>query len=93
MANGRNKFTSISTTGFGAQSKQSGGRFYRKDGKPNIRRKGVRFFDRLSWFHILLDMPHWKFWLVLFAIYIGINLGFGTIYYSIGIDQLNGIKI
>lgn len=79
------------TTGFGERSTQSGGRFYRKSGKPNVVRKGIRFFDQLSWYHTMLSLRSWKFWLWLLIPYIFVNALFALAYYSIGVDHLNGI--
>ena len=80
------------TTGFGERGNQSGGRYYRKDGKPNVIRKGINFFDQLSWYHTMLSMPRWKFWLWLIVPYITVNAVFAFIYYSIGVDRLNGLE-
>lgn len=79
------------TTGFGEKSTQSGGRYYRKDGKPNINRKGIQFFDQLSWYHTMLALPGWKFWLWLLIPYIAVNALFALAYFSIGVEHLDGI--
>ncbi|MBO9683068.1 MAG: ion transporter [Flavisolibacter sp.] len=79
------------TTGFGERGTQSGGRFLQKDGKPNTIRKGLNFFDQLSWYHTMLTIPRWKFWLGLIVPYIAVNAVFAFVYYSIGIEHLNGI--
>jgi inward rectifier potassium channel len=81
------------TTGFGEKSTQSGGRYYRKDGKPNVIRKGIKFFDQLSWYHTMLSLPSWKFWLWLLIPYIVVNAVFAFVYFSIGVENLNGIDI
>jgi inward rectifier potassium channel len=80
------------TTGFGERSTMSGGRFFQKNGKANIVRKGLNFFDQLSWYHTMLEMSRWKFWLWLLIPYIVVNAIFAYVYYSIGIDHLNGIE-
>jgi inward rectifier potassium channel len=80
------------TTGFGERSTQSGGRFFQKDGKPNVVRRGINFFDQLSWYHTMLAIPRWKFWLWLIIPYIVVNAIFASIYYSIGVNHLNGIE-
>jgi inward rectifier potassium channel len=88
----RNKtFHSKLTTGFGEKSTAHAGRFYRKGGKANVERKGIRFFDKLSWYHTMLDLPGWKFWLWLLIPYIAINCLFGLIYFMVGIEHLNGV--
>jgi inward rectifier potassium channel len=80
------------TTGFGEKSTQSGGRFFKKEGKPNIIRKGINFFDQLSFYHTMLSMSRWKFWLWLIIPYIIVNALFAFLYFSIGVDHLNGMK-
>ena len=79
-------------TGFGNNSNSTGGRFINKDGKPNVIKKGVGILDRYSWYHTLLEMKLWHFGLLLFVIYIGINLVFAGIYYLIGINHLGGVN-
>jgi inward rectifier potassium channel len=92
MAVTKKKFTTELTTGFGERSTQSGGRYYRKDGKPNVVRKGIKFFDQLSWYHTMLSMPGWKFWLWLIIPYVIVNAFFAFVYYSIGVDHLDGLQ-
>lgn len=79
-------------TGFGTNSNSTGGRFINKDGQPNVIKKGVGILDRYSWYHTLLGMKLWRFGLLLFGTYIGINLVFAGVYYLIGIDHLKGVN-
>lgn len=80
-------------TGFGANSSDSGGRFFnREKGKADIVKRGVNILNRFSWYHVLLDMTLGKFLLFLFSIYIFINLVFAGIYFVIGIQHLSGIN-
>lgn len=79
-------------TGFGTSSKNSGGRFYNPGGGPNVVKRGVNLLDRFSWYHTMLAMPTGKFLLLLFMVYILINLVFAAVYYAIGIEHLGGIK-
>jgi inward rectifier potassium channel len=88
----KQKFTSELTTGFGEKSTQSGGRFFRKDGKANTVRKGIKFFDQLSWYHTMIAMPSWKFWLWLLIPYIIVNAVFAGVYYGMDVEHLNGIE-
>lgn len=92
MAQQKKKFRSEVATGFGERGTQSGGRYYRRDGKPNIIRKGINFFDQLSWYHTMLSLPQWKFWLWLIVPYIVINAFFAFLYFSIGVEHLDGMK-
>lgn len=85
------KATSEVNTGFGINSSDYGGRFVNKNGQPNVLKKGVGYFEKISWYHILLDMPRWKFLLTILLFYLFINLLFGFIYFLLGIDKLDGI--
>jgi inward rectifier potassium channel len=78
-------------TGFGTISSNSAGRFYRKDGAPNRVITGINVFERYSIYHFLLAIPSWKFLLIIFSFYIGVNVVFASIYLLIGIEHLNGI--
>jgi inward rectifier potassium channel len=86
------KATAQINTGFGINSSDYGGRFVNKDGRPNIEKNGVRFFEKISWYHTMLQMPRWKFLLILFLFYILLNMIFAAVYYAIGMEHLEGIK-
>ena len=92
MALNRKTFKSEITTGFGEKSALSGGRFYRKDGKANVIRRGINFFDQLSWYHTLLNIPRWEFWFTLLGVYILVNCLFAFIYVFAGVEHLAGIQ-
>lgn len=77
-------------TGFGVSSTDYGGRFLNKNGDPNIKRKGIGYFERLSWYHILLNMSRWQFFLAIILFYLFINLVFTFIYYFIGLGEFGG---
>lgn len=77
-------------TGFGANSADYGGRFINKTGQPNIEKKGVGYFERLSWYHVLLDMTKWEFIFTIVLFYFTINLLFGGVYYILGPDEFGG---
>ena len=79
-------------TGFGSNTADYGGRFLNKDGSPNIEKRGISFFNRMSWYHTLLQMPLIKFLCLVGGFYIILNLIFAIIYYAIGIENLEGIK-
>ena len=83
--------TAQTNTGFGTNNADYGGRFVNKNGRPNIEKRGIPYFDRISWYHTMLQMPRWKFLLILFLFYILLNLIFAIIYYAIGIEHLEGI--
>ena len=79
-------------TGFGVNSSDYGGRFLNKNGQPNIEKKGVGYFEKLSWYHVLLEMPRWKFFLTIVFFYLGVNLIFSTVYYFLGLQEFGGTK-
>ena len=72
-------------TGFGVNSSDYGGRFINKHGQPNVLKKGVGYFERISWYHILLEMPRWKFLLTILLFYLFVNLLFAFIYFLLGV--------
>src|SRR5579863_1435978 len=78
-------------TGFGTNPNSYGGRFINRDGTFNIRSEGIGIFDRFSVFRRMLDLPNWKFVLLIFFSYFVINLLFTLAYLLIGVDQLQGI--
>ena len=78
-------------TGFGINTSDYGGRFVNKNGRPNIQKRGAPYFSRISLYHTLLQFPRWKFLLLLLGFYALINLIFAGIYYTIGIQNLEGI--
>lgn len=80
-------------TGFGANASDYGGRFVNKDGQPNIKKIGVGFLERTSWYHAMLAISGWKFLGIIFTFYIAVNLFFAGIYFWAGIENLNGITV
>ena len=78
-------------SGFGTNSSNYGGRFLNKDGTANVQKRGMGFFNHISWFRTLLDMPSWKFISVILFFYIVINFVFALVYFAIGVEHLNGI--
>lgn len=80
-------------TGFGNNSTNLNGRFFnRQNGAANVKRAGIPWLNKLSWYHTMLGMRLWKFLLLLFTAYISINFIFAGIYYLIGIEHLSGIE-
>lgn len=75
-------------SGFGDNAS---GRFIKKDGLPNVERKGVNIFNRYSWYHTMLNLSTFRFLSYLVIAYILVNLVFALIYYLIGVEHLTGI--
>lgn len=78
-------------TGFGINTSDYGGRFVNKNGLPNIEKRGIAYLDRISWYHTLLQLPRWKFLMLLVVFYLGINFVFACIYYALGVENLLGL--
>jgi inward rectifier potassium channel len=79
-------------TGFGTNASSYGGRFVTKSGNANVRKTGIDFLDSISWYHTMLTIPRWKFFFIIFSFYFLVNFAFASIYYSIGVEHLNGIN-
>jgi inward rectifier potassium channel len=79
-------------TGFGSNNADYGGRFVNKDGRPNIEKRGLSFFERISWFHTMLQMSNLKFLSTILLFFISINFLFALVYYFIGVDHLGGLN-
>lgn len=90
MATLRNSSGSINNTGFGTNANAEGGRLVNKDGTINLRKTGMPFLDRMSWYHVLLRLPRLKFLLLVFAFYTAVNILFAIVYVLIGIEHLKG---
>jgi inward rectifier potassium channel len=86
------KAATESNTGFGTNPSNYGGRFVNKDGTANVEKRGLNLLARISWYHTMLNMPRWKFFIVLLVFYMLVNFIFACLYYGIGIEYLNGIE-
>ncbi|MPS64004.1 MULTISPECIES: ion channel [Chryseobacterium] len=75
-------------SGFGSNAS---GRFINKDGFPNVKRRGVNVFNKLSWYHTMLNLSSFRFLSYLVIAYVVVNLCFAFIYYLIGVEHLTGI--
>jgi len=78
-------------SGLGTNSTLNAGRFFKRDGTPNIEVGGMTFWERINWYHALLNMPRWKFALLVLFFFISINLLFAFAYLFIGIEHLGGM--
>lgn len=84
----RTKTKVVDNTGF---SKTGSARLVNKDGSLNLRKTGMAFWSRISWFHTLIRLPTWKFLISVFLFYGIANIIFATLYISIGIEHLQGV--
>lgn len=87
-----NRLKTENNTGFGVNSSDSGSRFYNRDGSPNVVKRGIPLLNRLSWYHTMIKLPRWKFFLFILVSYILLNVFFAFIYFFIGVDHFAGIE-
>jgi inward rectifier potassium channel len=77
--------------GFGTKGAESRVRLINRDGSFNVHRKGLPFLKWFSAYHYLIQIPWWKFNLLIVAAYVAINAMFGVIYMVVGLDGMTGI--
>lgn len=80
------------TTGYGSNASNYGGRFLKKSGNANVKKTGIGIIDSISWYHALLNIPRWKFMVIIIGFYLIMNLLFASIYFFIGVEYLKGIS-
>jgi inward rectifier potassium channel len=80
-------------TGFGSISTMYGGRFVNKDGIANSYKSGIAWYEKISWYHYLLQLNRWKFLFLILFTFLLINIFFAFIYLLIGVHHLAGINV
>ena len=85
------KAKSDSNTGFGTNASSYGGRFITKSGNANVKKSGIGLFESISWYHTMLNIPRWKFLVIVVIFYFSINFIFASLYYAVGVEHLNGM--
>ncbi len=88
-SNPENEFTDL---GFGLKISSQSKRLINKDGTFNVERRGLPFFESLSFYHWLLEMSWLKFNAFVLLAYVVINLLFASLYMMIGVEHLGGIS-
>jgi inward rectifier potassium channel len=83
---------SDANTGFGTNASSYGGRFITKSGNANVKKSGIDLFESISWYHTMLNIPRWKFLVIIAVFYFLVNFIFASIYYLVGVEHLNGIS-
>ena len=91
MAIFKNRPEDLKEIGFGTRVYVPNQRLVTKSGRSNVKRKGLTFFEELSFYHALITMPWWKFNLIVAAFYLSVNLLFAVLYYVIDISNINGM--
>ena len=85
------KAISDANTGFGTNASSYGGRFITKSGNANVKKSGIGLFESISWYHTMLNIPRWKFLVIIVTFYFLVNFIFASLYYAVGVDHLNGM--
>lgn len=85
------KAKSDSASGFGTNPSSYGGRFITKNGNANVKKSGIGLFEGISWYHTMLNIPRWKFMVIIFIFYFLVNFVFASLYFGIGVNHLNGV--
>jgi inward rectifier potassium channel len=78
-------------SGLGTNSNLNAGRFFNKDGTPNMQFSGLSFWEKINWFHAFLNIPRWKFALLIMLFFVVVNLIFASFYLLIGVEHLGGL--
>jgi len=86
----KQKFDPENDLGFGTKAVTKNQRLLNQDGSVNVKRKGLPFFNTTNNYHTLITISWTKFWLLVLAGYLIVNLIFASIYMSIGINSLMG---
>ncbi len=80
-------------TGFGNNASSYGGRFVNRDGSFNLKKEGMPFWDRVSIYHGMLNLPAWKFIVIIVSFYFCLNVLYTSIYLLIGTNQFQGMIV
>jgi len=91
MAIHRRKINPEDDLGFGQQAVMKNQPLVNKDGTVNVKRKGLSVFNTSNNYHTLITMSWTKFWLLVLAGYVVVNVVFAFIYVATGL-QLNGVE-
>lgn len=88
----KHKKTEFNDFGLGEKSSSESFRTLNKDGSFNIEKINIPFFERLNFFHALVTMKWRHFFIVIFIIYLIVNILFATIYSIVGVENLTGTQ-
>ncbi len=77
--------------GFGNTTAAAGQRILNRDGTANIHRLGEPRYNAVNIYHSLVTMSWRRFNLMVFSIYLGMNMIFACMYYFIGGAEIGGM--
>jgi inward rectifier potassium channel len=78
--------------GLGEKATSGHNRVLNKDGSFNLKKDNVPLLEKMNFFHTLVSMSWLKFFILILSSYFCINLIFASIYMSIGMENLTGIR-
>lgn len=87
----RSSLKSNADTGFGVSPDSQGGRFINKDGSYNVVKRGIPFFERISFFYKMLTMPTWEFTATIIGFFFTVNVAFTLIYLLMDGSEFEGV--
>lgn len=79
--------------GFGRQIVDETTRLVNPDGSFNVRRVNQSFYGRLNLYHRLITTTWTRFFLLIIAGFIAVNLLFAGIYVALGVENLHGADL
>jgi inward rectifier potassium channel len=91
MAIHRRKINPEDDLGFGQQPIMKNQPLVNKDGTVNVKRKGLSIFNTSNNYHTLITMSWTRFWLLVLAGYVVVNVLFAFIYVATGL-HLEGVE-
>src|SRR6201996_3144030 len=87
----RKKINPEDDLGFGTQPVMKNQPLVNKDGTVNVKRKGLSIFNTSNNYHTLITMSWTRFWLLILAGYVIVNVVFAFLYVATGL-HLDGIE-
>lgn len=78
-------------TGFGVSADTQGGRFVNKDGSYNVIKRGLPFYERVSFFYLMLTMSRWRFFFFLVLFFLSTNFLFTGVYFLMNDKEFTGV--
>lgn len=78
--------------GLGYKDPSKTSRVLNNDGSFNIKKTHVSWWDRTDLYHSFISMSWLRFLIVIMLGYLGINLIFASIYFTIGLESLSAVQ-
>ncbi|OEK06962.1 ion channel [Roseivirga misakiensis] len=76
--------------GFGQKAYSRTTRLISQNGEFNVEKEGLQFWDSMDLYHELISIKWWKFFGILFLLFLGANFVFALCYFIAGVDGIAG---